>query len=307
MTGQLGCGKRSERPTFPVNTMRSIITIIACLLTAWLIGCESATGPKDGNKEFLFRVEVSDADGKPVPNLRISGYNELTGIDPFFNKTHSLALEKPSPAAVTSIPFVVAEKSQINFSAFDMNDDLIDVLTDQILREGPYTVAWSTGREPPPGIYRCQVTARDTLTGESIFEDSIYAVNWQVDPEIGVYGFTNSVGVFETANDLLFPNVLDNLPVLTHTDETGETVGTFRFEDTVVITLTDTATHDTMRLQRVVKTGKNTFSVVWAPGSQSISNSTCASSPVQIPARPRDVDPPVFEWRLGQNYPNPYN
>lgn len=288
--------------------MRSL-TIIAWLITLWLPACDSSTGPARKKADFLFRIEVNDTNGAPVAHLRISGYNELTTIEPQLASPTGPA--EAAPAAVTTLRFVAAASSRINLSVFDLKDRKLATLSDEILKEGAHGVFWGSGDEAPPGVYECRLVARDTLTSETLYEDAVYAVKWEADPERSVYGYTDAAGVYQTTNDLLFPNVIPDLPRLIQTNQLGQEIGTFDYEDTVVVTLTDTLSHETMRLRRVVKPGENTFSVVWAPDARR-NNTPVFGVTAIVPILPRsahvhDTDPPVFEWSLEQNYPNPFN
>ncbi|UCH82916.1 MAG: hypothetical protein JSW50_10615 [Candidatus Latescibacterota bacterium] len=273
----------------------------------WLCACDTATDPVEDDIGFLFRIEVKDSEGKPVTNLRISGYNELSNIDPFFSDAEFTS--PPEPTATTSIHTVVAVKSQVDVSIYDLNRQLIAILSDTVLAAGTHRLIWSPGREPFSGIYECRMTARDTLSGEMIFEDLMYPVKWTADPEVSVYGYTDSEGIYQTANELMFPNVLENVPTLIQTNAIAEELGTFAFEDTVVLTITDTALDDTMRIRRVVRPGRNVFAIVWDPGSPAPATHRADEPPYPAKAVSvdSDIDPPDLEWSLRQNYPNPFN
>ncbi|MEJ2720711.1 MAG: hypothetical protein P8181_06165 [bacterium] len=252
---------------------------------------------------------MSDSNGAPVANLRISGYNELTTIEP--------QLDRPAdplgaaPAAATDLRFVAAVPSRISLSVSDLRGRKLSTLFDAILKEGPHVVVWNSNDEAPPGVYKCRLVASDTLTSEMLYDDAVYAVKWEIDPERSVYGYTDASGVYQTTNDLLFPNVIPDLPRLVQTNVVGQEIGTFNYEDTVVVTLTDTLSNETMRVRRVVEPGENTFSVIWAPDAR-WNNPRISGVTAVVPNRPQpvhvyDTDPPVFEWSLEQNYPNPFN
>jgi len=278
--------------------------MISCLAALWLSGCDSSTEPKETVPGFLFRVEVTDSAGKPMQNLRLSGYNEITGIDP----ARLLAANtRPAPSAVATAMFAVAETTHVTFEVLDLNRRLVDRLIDRVLKPGLYTTIWNTGPETANGIYEFSVAARDTLTGTIIFENAVYSMKWNVDPEMSVYGYTKADGVYETANQLLFPNTLRERPTLIHTGLIGDSLGIIEFEETVMLTVADTATGDWMRLREPVRPGRNIYSIEWTPGANSGSKTPDTPRPPAGSDTHRDIDPPELIWKLLYPFPNPFN
>lgn len=135
---------------------------------------------------------------------------------------------------------------------------------------GNYEVQFITG-DLFPGVYKCVLEAKDTLSNNTLFRDSVYAVLWHKDPVYNAIGFTNNNGIIETRNKLYFPS-LYNLPGLIRTLENGpEPVGTFGIEDSITILVTDTISNLTSRYTRKLTKNTNNYELLF-PGSENEGN-----------------------------------
>jgi hypothetical protein len=222
---------------------------------------ESPNSPD--NEPFSFKVKVADNSNRPLSNLKIGVYFHFT--DPFMNK--KLLEEVNTNNGVTVLRYSVNKLSRLTLVAYDLENNVaMEMINNDIHYVGNYEVLFITG-ELFPGVYKCVIVAKDTLNGNTLFRDSIYAVLWHKDPVYNGIGFTDNNGNFETQNKLYFPS-LYKLPSLIRTLEDGpEPVGTFSIEDSVTILVTDTLNNLTSIYTRKIKGGLNNFEMTF-PGNE---------------------------------------
>jgi hypothetical protein len=273
---------------------------------------DNGTGPiLVEDTSFRLKIIVKDAAGNPVSGLRISAW-ELLSIDNQLSKSSiSSQLNKVNKIqAQTSFTFSLAERSYVIFSIFNILDQEVVRLVDAPKLAGLYKASWNAQSTPSfivsSGVYKCRLFAKSTSSDSVLFQDSIYAVLHQPDPEVSVLGWTSQSGIFETTNVLHFPNVLDP-PILLQTNSTGpEIMGTFNYIDSVALVLTDSITHNQQRINVIIGKQNNTCELTWKPtasptpsivGNPPILHKTTGVGPISIPKT----------WKLYQNYPNPFN
>lgn len=283
--------------------MTSIIARFSIIGMVILSSCTTDPPPPT---MFSAKITVKNPGGTPVAGLRISAWNHLPLT--VFHSSQRTTDRLASPLSVSEIRFSTASRARINLSVFEFDGSLASTLVDEILPAGPHEVQWDNDAHKPPRVYYYRLIAEDSATGVLLFRDSLYAVLWHVDSEIAILGWSSSAGTFETTDKLLFPNVL-NLPTLVLTKDTPDSLNTFSIPDTVSITLTDTATHQQMTFDRVIKKGvANNIELVWNPPVTRQRISVGESTLEQRAAvQTRRVELGLVEWRLYQNYPNPFN
>jgi hypothetical protein len=104
-------------------------------------------------------------------------------------------------------------------------------------------------------------------------------VAWYPDADHNVVGYTDDKGQLSTSDSLRFPGVL-GLPELIATDEVSpDTLGLFYIEDSVLISITDTAAGVTRDFRRPLTTGSNTYTLTWNPQSSAIDMRSTGSCP----------------------------
>jgi len=259
---------------------------------------------------FRFKVIVKDSAGIPVNGLRVSAWNILS-LEGNLHKTSTQKLSKISATTFSSaLQFEVPIAAQITFSVFNLRDQEIATLVNGQRNSGRYSVIWKTPLATfpatPSGVYKCKLVAIKTSSDSVLFQDSIYTVLHQPDPETTVLGWTSQSGIFETTDALLFPKVLDP-PLFVHTDPTGpDSLGTFYYTDSVAIVLTDTVTRTQHRFNAAIGKQVNTYNLTWNPTA---SPTPFIERSSIILHKAMDVHPIAIptSWKLYQNYPNPFN
>ena len=271
----------------------------------FLASCDDGEIIVNGPPGFSFRVEVKDIDSDRVEDIRVSAWNHIS-ID-FSPMQKGSYREKAAHPPATMFSFSLASDATIDFSMYDLAGVLVERLIDSNLTAGAHAYEWYTTGQIPSGVYKCHLNAHDTLTNELLFEDFVYAVLWQPDPEVSVLGFTSTTGVYETHDSLLFPNVFD-LPPMIHTSTDPTPLGTFSFRDTVTIWLTDTTTGKQQMFEKIVRRGTNNITLTWDPPAATARPvAGTQAEPSQRLINIKNVTSPLQEWRLDQNYPNPFN
>jgi hypothetical protein len=305
----------SRRRILTIKRQKIILGAFLLFLTGlFFFSCKDrGTNPITvDDTNFHFKIIIKDPAGNAINGLRVSAWGVLSIDNQLYRTSISSQLNKVNKIqAATVLTFSLAKKAYVIFSVFNLLNQEIIRLTDEPKLAGLYTVSWNAQSTPsfivPSGVYKCRLFAKSTTSDSVLFQDSIYAVLHQPDPQISVVGWTSQSGIFETTNALLFPKVLDP-PALLRTNSTGPNIiGTFNYTDSVAVFLTDTTTHKQQLYYLTIGKQTNTFNLTWNPttspifsiaGSLSISSDTLG---VEIPT----VIP--SSWNLYQNYPNPFN
>lgn len=198
---------------------------------------DSVNSPDD--EPFSFKVKVVNNSNEPLSNIKIGVYFHFT--DPFMNK--KLLKEVNTNYGVTVLKYSVNKLCKLTLIAYDLENNVaMEIINNNRHNAGNYEVQFITG-DLFPGVYKCVLEAKDTLSNNTFFKDSVYAVLWHKDPVYNGTGFTDNEGMFETRNKLYFP-ILYSLPELIRTLENGpEPVGNFGIEDSVTILVTDTTSN----------------------------------------------------------------
>jgi hypothetical protein len=180
------------------------------------------------------------------------------------------------------------------------------VLNNYVAQPGAYRASLIIAQQVPTRVYKCHLIAQDTTSGAILFKDSIYAVLWQPDASISILGWTGTNGTFETQDTLFFPNVMA-LPPLVRMGLNGDSLGTFTIKDSVTITLTDTSTNRSLQFAGTVKKGVNDIQLTWNPIAGSPNNGAEARAVSSNVCQVTRVAKTTLEWKLKQNFPNPFN
>lgn len=290
-----------------MERLLSILFGMAVLIVA--VSCDdSTTSSLPVDDSFLFKVEVTDSSGDRLSGVRISAYNKLSEW-PLATDGDQSSTAMNAVQFATTITLLQPVACHVDIAVFDLHGGLIDTLLDADVEAGETTTDWSDLPDMiQPGAYRCIATAYDLQTSTPLYRDSILMVLWQPVPDFSVLGHTDSRGLFETQDSLLFPNTmtLPPIPVTTMADPT--VIDSFSILDTVRIVLTDTTTSVMRSFVRTVTNGRNVFELNWDEGD-------AMPLPVQsdyvfeYPTRPSNEQqvPPPEEFELLQNYPNPFN
>lgn len=277
------------------------------LLVAFGLSCGESSPTGSDSDDFSFRVTVVDARGRSVEGLLIGVWNDFY-VNRMEGDTDSRFL--------TRMNFEVAEEADVTLEAYELDGQFIETLRDEQCPAGAYTQSFSGSvSECPFGtrITEMLMVARDTDSRAILFRDSIYAVYWNAyNKEQCVIGATSASGVFETDDRLLFPNLFD-LGWIPRTGPSSPVpVGNLKLSDNVYIAIGDTTGGQDlwMTVHRTVGDGRNSFMITWDPAratSEFPLPAETGEEEALLPARGDRDDVRLYEWKLTQNYPNPYN
>jgi hypothetical protein len=284
---------------------RYCLLILAAILSGFF-SCsdDSPAGPAPKpTPNPLFQVSVRDSDSRPVANLQVNIIHHLATDWPFPPRGDGAASAiRPMPAS--TIPMEIPVTCNVNLSVYNMADSLIAVLVNGSMPAGPRTFHLGMMGVSPDGVYKCILTATNALN-HTLFRDSVFAVLWR--PGTNTLGYTGTEGVYRTNNYLLFPNLI-SLPTLHGRDPENNDLGEFSYTDSVTIVLTDTLTDVSQEYVRTIQNSSNLFDLTWAPSGLAFEHgraAATASEAAGMVRKARGVSPNQF--RLGQNFPNPFN
>ena len=191
--------------------MRLISTIVLLTFIMLIASCGDDDNPisaDDGS--FSLTVNVLDQAGNPVENLQVAVWNDLEGLIELY----------PWGAAMTTIPFSLAEDGYVSIMAYNLRGELAGTVFEGPKAAGHYGVLWDGGEEPD-GVYACIMSVTNAGTTQELFADTMFAALRRASgPGLGILsplGYTNVSGDLVTYDPLLFPNVLD-LPVMNSTN-----------------------------------------------------------------------------------------
>lgn len=278
-----------------------ILLLIGLALLALRCKDDQTTGPPPvAEQPFNVSITVKDGSGQGIPGLRISAWSKLPFSLPNGDGT------PPGVLAVTSVPFLVGSLSRVNLSLFEMDGSLHSSIWIDTLSMGSYVARVSIHEFIPTHVYKCRMVARALVADSIMFRDSIYVVLHQPDASIGILGWTDQSGKFQSSDTLLFPNVL-GLPPIPQTGPGGpQPLGSFSIGDTLLITLTDTTTARAQTFTRAIHKGANDMQLIWNPvePDRSIRKALRVDKGATFIQRMSGVK---AQWALEQNYPNPFD
>ncbi len=261
------------------------------------LSCKGSN-PSGPDQPFSLQVTVQDLLGHPVSGLRLSGWNKVTAPAPAPGM-----LKASSPNATSAIRFDIPSAADVVLTINDLAGQPIDTLIHQRLPSGAFMYSYHTDQQIGTRVSWCRIIASDT--GRVLFRDSVALVLFQPDPSIAVLGWTSGNGRFHTDDLTLFPSTL-GLPTLIYTEQTPESLGTIKIQDTATFVLTDTALHTSQYYTRLIAKGPNGFFLLWNPAQASPESRATHPSSREIELTPVPIPIPS-EWKLYQNYPNPFN
>lgn len=293
--------------TMQFKNLFKSVPIIIISISILLFNCnEQSTEPKNDDASFSFKVKVVDGSNNPLENMKVGSWYHPTNLG--LNKIIPLKIMDPNP--LTSIRFVIIDNSNITLEIYDLNNKKVKILIDNNrLQLGNYEVNFdATGLIG--SVYKCVLTAKDTMNTTVLYKDSIYAVIIYINELNTKMGFTNAAGEFESNNKLFFPS-LYVLPELILTSESGPSpIKTFSISDTITIMITNTITNITYNYIKTIRNGSNEFTLAY-PGGSMLQKNINLSDRRKINYNEKIIinklSNTVDNWELNQNYPNPFN
>ena len=121
-------------------------------------------------------------------------------------------------------------------------------------------------------------------------------------------GKTDIYGNIASSNKLLFPNLYNLLPIPLTSSDGPEILGHFTFSDSVIIDLSD----ETFLNERIyyceIRNGVNKISLNWDDGIIRSDNSKIINTSKFTNGKIIRITADIpKDWRLSQNFPNPFN
>ena len=280
-------------------------SVFVLLLSLVFVACgDSTTGPISST--FSLDVQVHGSDGKPVEGLTVAVWNLSASLHQFLQDYF------PKRAGLTAVGITLPQPAICWLATYDLDGNRVEsTLEGDTLLTGEYTEVLGRNLESKAGVevYRYELVAQDVESGEELFRDSKYMTVVEVDPAAFGTGTTDANGRYLTTNRKMVPGLYE-LPEMPALDGTAQQVGTFSLDDSVTIKIYDDQ-GKSMELRRAVTEGRNAFEVNWDPQPASALRALDAPSrqsntPKSDSAlEPKESALPA-EYKLGQNYPNPY-
>jgi hypothetical protein len=252
----------------------------------------------------LFSLNVVDSAGNPVTGLTVD-------IDNAFSNGQT------GGRPATTISLEVVEAGNIKLEIIDLQNELVLTLIDQPMDIGAYCVVWNGHNDADEqanfggtNIFRYQMTAADTESGEIWFQESKYmCMELLLWSNLSQVGSTDEEGSFSLENRLAFPHLF-NLGEQEKYDEDGCYCGTFTLSDSINIKLTDPDTEEYLIFTVLMGSSKhNHYNLVWENPQTAGLETESTDIPIQpvfIERNNNDDEIPI-EFGLYQNYPNPFN
>jgi hypothetical protein len=274
----------------------------------FFFSCKDSEPVQTEDSSFHFKITVKDVAGNPVNGLRVSAWGILSIENQLLNKQMRVPgqLNKESKILTQSfVTFSLAANANVLLSVFNIRDQEIDTLNVGAFTRGAYNCILNLPLGSPAGVYKIRLVAsNDTIH----FQDSIYAVYHNPNPDFNIFGWTGQTGVFDFTDVSLFKKILE-LPPFIYTTDSPTSLGTFTYTDSIAVVLTDTTSQKQQIYVLKIKQLNNVYNLTWNPpniiyGSVKqglpmvIRCTSVADSVVQSPL------PTVF--KLYQNYPNPF-
>ncbi len=266
------------------------ILVLLALSLAW--SCSQSTTPEE-NALFSLDLTVTNRSGEPQEGLNVSAWNAID-VPLTRHKTERFS---------TVIPFDVPARAFVDITVFNLEEEQVKTLVNQVLQPGSYQVNWiAVSGETPPGVYKVIMSALDSSRTTTFYQDTILAASFEEDPQFTVQGQTDANGRNVIENRLLFP-ALWPLPDLVHTDVNGDEIGQFHYQDSVVIVLSTSRFTTSQRFKLYFADTRNEFNLIWDPTVHPLTEYS-PSSRKDMNIRSQVVP---SQWMLYQNFPNPFN
>jgi hypothetical protein len=225
-----------------------------------------------GSRAFPRVRDLKDAPRFPglftLPGMVMATASGLDSVvpSPVVPKDFLVGWPYPNPFNPTTvIRYQLPRTARVCMAILDLRNIVVDTLIPAHPYEaGVYEIIFD-GSGFPPGVYTVSLLATDTVSGKTLYAQSVLAVLVAgPDGLQTIIGSTAGDGSFETANSLLFPGLF-TLPDIVETSAEGDSLGLLRFKDTVTIVLSDMAAHTQVSYDRVLVNGANTYKLLWNP------------------------------------------
>jgi hypothetical protein len=276
------------------------LALVLCVVVAVLsdgCGSDNPCGP-EGDSGFYLGITVVDRLGQPVPGLRVSEWNRLSGLVDTGRfetaasgisdvvESHSghgygsrrgdrgaswLSRNIPNPFTdATRTAISVPDSTHASVRVYALDGAIVETPLDEDFPWGvsawvPFgdSCAQSTGGTR---VFLFEFTATGISSGDTLIRESAAAVMHRPSVRSSVIGVTSDEGQFGTDDRLLFPHLFD-LPVLHQVADDGvfDPISEFSISDTVVIALSDTCIppRAVATYERVIRDCRNSFTLLW--------------------------------------------
>ena len=260
--------------------------------------CNENSVDSNNTNPFALNVQVVDSHNNPLKNINVS----------LWDRINLTTLKKAVPnkvMAATTIRFDLPKECFVSMSMYDLNNKFVDNVVSKKLAAGTYAYIWSTSI--PNGTFKCKfITSSDSLEKTIYYHDSIYVVLIAPDPSISIIGKTDANGKISTSNTLLFAS-LYQLPSIPYTSEDSPApLDYFTFSDSVTICLSDESFSTKKLYYCEIRNDINNIKLNWDDGIiQSDNQKIIFNNKIEKDSRINSNIPK--DWKLSQNYPNPFD
>ena len=277
------------------------IILFTILLAFVFISCNENSVDSNSEDSFALSINIVDSNNNPLKNINVSIWDKIN------SNNIKKKISKSNILAATTIGFALPQKCFVSMNMYNLNNEIIDRVVYKELQAGSYLYTWNTSI--PNGVFKCKfITSSDSMETNIFYKDSIYVVLIAPDPSISLIGKTDASGKITTSDKLLFPNLYNLPPIPLTSSESPEILGHFTFSDSVIIDLSDESFSNERLYYREITNGVNKINLNWNDGiirsnNAKIINASKFTNGMLV----RNMADIPKDWKLNQNFPNPFN
>ena len=234
--------------------MRKLMILLFALV---LLSCNNDNDNSSG--EDLFSIEVVDGEGAPVSGLIVrvnNGFflNEIMWIRP-----------------QTTIPFALAEQTGVKIDIYNLKNQHVRSLVDELLSAGMYNFLWDGKNDEGElsniggtNIFRYEMIVGDLQANNIKYQDTKFmCMELRTQSNLSNIGTTDVNGKFAFNNKLAFPHLF-NLSPQARYDENAIFLGYFNLSDYINIKLIDPITEEYVWYTKLMANEEsNHYQLIW--------------------------------------------
>ena len=284
--------------------MRNIKFPLLLTFILLMFHCGQITS-SDEDSDFNFSVKVTTPSNRPLTGLYVHAWNKI-----HFSSFKNPRKQPITSNATTTIMFDLIDDTEVDLTLKNLrNETVLNIFQQEFFNNGRYSISPSIQSNNALAIFKCLIEVRDLKQHLLYFTDSTYMVLYQPLLPFTELGKTDYQGRYSTTDSLKFPSILNNLPELVHTDiHSHVPQGRIIISDSITIVAWDPHSNLSQKYHNKIQQGYNHFDLVWdIQSSTPLIKDSMIPVPGQTKYTLKSEDLEIFQDRLYQNFPNPFN